>query len=370
MKMNLSTKIISLFVLGSVIPMTAIGILSYRGSSKALEQQAFNQLVSVRNTKKVNIEDWFNERKSNIVQLAASNLTINAIKEFRTAFRELGAEKVRDLYITSNPFPAGKKLEYFDAKDGSAYSSLHAKYHPFFKRFLEEYAYYDIFLVDGENGDVLYTVYKELDYGSNLVAGTYNTTNIAKLFKDINSSGVTGNVAKLADFESYAPSNGDPASFIASPVYDGGQKIGAVIFQMPITKIDTVMQERAGLGETGETYLVGPDKLLRSDSRFSEKPTILVTKVDTDAVNEAIAGKTDYKIIKDYRGVPVLSAYMPFNALGHNWAILAEIDKAEAFKPINALVKELGIVGICAMGFVAGLGKDIKQGFQPVQEFT
>lgn len=356
MKMNLSTKIISLFVLGGVIPMVAIGIFSYRSSSKALEQQAFNQLISVRNTKKINIEDWFNERKANIGQLAASNLTVNAIKEFKTAFRESGAEKVRDLYITNNPFPAGKKLECIDAKDGSAYSSLHAKYHPFFKNFLEQYAYYDIFLVDGETGDVLYTVYKELDYGSNLVSGTYNTTNIARLFKDINSSSVANNTAKLVDFESYAPSNGDPAAFIASPVYDGNQKIGAVIFQLPINKIDTVMQERAGLGETGETYLVGADKMMRSNSRFSEKPTILVSKVDTDAVKDAIAGKTDYKIMKDYRGVPVLSAYMPFDVLGHNWAILAEIDKAEAFKAIDALKKSMIIIGICAVGFVAGLG--------------
>ncbi len=356
MKMNLSTKIISLFVLGGVIPMVAIGILSYRSSSKALEQQAFNQLISVRNTKKVNIEDWFNERKANCSQLATSSLTVNAIKEFKTAFRESGAEKVRDLYITSNPFPAGKKLEYFDAKDGSTYSSLHAKYHPFYKNFLEEYAYYDIFLVDGETGDILYTVFKELDYGSNLVSGTYNTTNIARLFKDINSSSVANNTVKLVDFESYAPSNGDPAAFIASPVYDGNQKIGAVIFQLPINKIDVVMQERAGLGETGETYLVGPDKMMRSNSRFSEKPTILVNKVDTEAAKDAIAGKTDYKIVKDYRGVPVLSAYMPFNVLGNNWAILAEIDKAEAFKAIDALKKSMIIIGICAVGFVAGLG--------------
>jgi len=356
MKMSLSTKIISLFVLGGVVPMAAIGILSYHSSSKALEQQAFNQLISVRNTKKVNIEDWFKERKSNISQLANNPQTASAIKEFKTAFHTLGADKARELYITSNPFPAGKKLEYIDAKDGSPYSGLHAKYHPFFKNFLEEYAYYDIFLVDGETGDVIYTVYKELDYGSNLVSGTYNTSNIAKLFKDINSAGVAGNVAKLADFESYAPSNGDPAAFIASPVYDGDKKIGAVIFQMPISKIDAVMQERAGLGETGETYLVGADKMMRSNSRFSEKPTILVNKVDTDAVKEAIAGKADCKMIKDYRGVPVLSAYMPFEVLGHNWAIIAEIDKAEAFIPIYALVKKLCIVAICAAGFVAGLG--------------
>ncbi|MBI2472286.1 MAG: hypothetical protein HYV59_13780 [Planctomycetes bacterium] len=355
MKMNLSTKIISLFVLGGVIPMVAIGILSYNSSSKALEKQAFNQLVSVRNTKQVNINDWFNERKANMVTLAESPLVVNAIKEFKSAFREAGAEKVRDLYITKNPFPAGKKLEYYDAKDGSNYSNLHARVHPFFKNYLEEYAYYDIFLVDGETGDVLYTVFKELDYGSNLVSGTYNTTNIARLFKDVNSANASKEV-KLVDFESYAPSNGDPAAFIASPVYDGDKKIGAVIFQLPINKIDTVMQERSGLGETGETYLVGPDKLMRSNSRFSEKPTVFVTKVDTDAVKEALAGKTDCKIIKDYRGVPVLSAYTPFNVLGMNWSVIAEIDKAEAFKSINTLGKSMMIIGICAAGFVAGLG--------------
>ena len=96
--------------------------------------------------------------------------------------------------------------------------------------------------------------------------------------------------------------------------------------------------------------------MMRSNSRFSEKPTILVNKVDTEAAKEAIAGKVDYKIVKDYRGVPVLSAYMPFDVLGNNWAILAEIDKAEAFKSIDALKKSMIIIGICAVGFVAGLG--------------
>ena len=356
MKINLGTRLISLFAITGFVPLAAVGALSYYNSSKALKEQSFNQLISIRNVKKSNIEDWFNERKANIGQLAASNLTVNAIKEFRTAFHELGAEKARELYITNNPYPSGKKLEYYDAKDGSAYSNLHAKYHPFYKRFLEEYAYYDIFLVDGETGDVLYTVFKELDYGSNLVSGTYNTTNIARLFKDINSSGVTGNVAKLVDFESYAPSNDDPAAFIASPVYDGDKKIGAVIFQMPINKIDAVMQERSGMGETGETYLVGLDRLMRSNSRFSEKATILANKVDTHAVKEAFEGKTGCKVIKDYRGITVLSAYAPFDALGLKWAIVAEIDKAEAFGAIDALKRWMIIIGVAAAGLVGGLG--------------
>ncbi len=358
MKMNLSTKIISLFIIGGLVPLSAIGILSYYSSSKALQEQAFNQLVSVRNVKQAFIDDWFTKRKCDAVTLAKNEMVIAAVKEFKKAFTELGAEKIRDLYITKNPFPAGKKLEYFDAQDGSNYSKLHARLHPVFKQYLEEYAYYDIFLVDADTGNILYTVFKELDFGSNLVSGPYNTSNIARLYKDVTSSNVVNghSSAKLIDFESYAPSNGDPASFIASPIYDGNQKTGVLIFQMPINKIDAVMQERSGLGETGETYLVGADKLMRSNSRFSEKPTVLVNKVDTEAVKEAIGGKTDCKIISDYRGVPVLSAYAPFNVLGMNWAIIAEIDKAEAFKAVDRLRNWMIIIGIASAGFVAGLG--------------
>ncbi len=355
MKMSLGAKIISLFALGGLIPLATIGIISYYSSSKALEQQSLNQLVSVRDAKKGNIESWFIERKNNLNTLAVSPLVINATKEFKKAFHELGAEKVRDLYITKNPFPAGKKLEYLDAQDGSEYSKFHAKVHPFLKQYLEEYGYYDIFLVDADTGDVVYTVFKELDFGSNLVSGVYNTTNIARLFKAAGNAGSSNDIT-LVDFESYAPSNGDPASFIGCPLFDGKEKIGVLIFQMPVSKIDAVMQDRSGLGETGETYLVGADKLMRSNSRFSEKPTIFIQKVDTLAVKEAGEGKTDSKIVKDYRGVPVLSAYAPFKVLGLNWSILAEIDEAEAFAAITALRKWMIIIGLASAGFVAGLG--------------
>lgn len=355
MRINLSTKIISLFILGGVIPMVAVGILSYTNSSQSLEKQAFNQLISVRDVKRAFIEDWFTERKCNIATFARDEMVIHAAKEFKAAFHELGAERVRDLYITQNPYPAGEKLEYVDARDGSSYSKLHARFHPIFKQYLKEYGYYDIFLVDAESGDILYTVYKELDFGSNLIAGPYNTTGIARLFKEAKTTQDLDFV-KLVDFEAYAPSNGAPASFIASPIYDGNQKAGILIFQTPVDKIDAVMQERSGMGETGETYLVGPDKLMRSNSRFSEKATILSSKIDTVAAKDALEGKTDCKIINDYRGTPVLSAYAPFSVLGLKWAIIAEIDKAEAFKSVDDLRKWMIIIGLASAGFVAGLG--------------
>ncbi|MDO8141323.1 MAG: methyl-accepting chemotaxis protein, partial [Candidatus Brocadiales bacterium] len=104
------------------------------------------------------------------------------------------------------------------------------------------------------------------------------------------------------------------------------------------------------------TYLVGRRKLMRSDSRFSEKRTILVNKIDTDAVRNALSNNSDCKIIKDYRGSDVLSAYAPLDIKDMKWAIVAEIDKKEAFNAAVALKKWNFIIGIAAVLFVVGLG--------------
>src|SRR3989304_3836179 len=164
------------------------------------------------------------------------------------------------------------------------------------------------------------------------------------------------NFIKTIDFEPYAPSDFAPASFIAAPISDGFNKAGILVLQIPIDQINSVMMGRSGLGETGETYLVGNDKLMRSDSRFSEKKTILVNKIDTEAVKDALTNKSDCKIIKDYRGADVLSAYAPLDIKDLKWSIIAEIDKNEAFHAAVSLKKWNFIVGVAAVLFVVGLG--------------
>ncbi len=147
----------------------------------------------------------------------------------------------------------------------------------------------------------------------------------------------------LIDYALYTPSYDAPASFISSPIFDGGEIVGVLIFQMPLDKITEVMSERAGLGKTGETYLVGPDNLMRSDSYLDPKNYSVVASfrnpakgtINTEATRNALAGKADTKIITDYNGNPVLSSYTPVDVGGHTWALIAEIDVAEAFVPAS-----------------------------------
>ncbi len=355
MKITLNAKIITLFVIAGLLPFIITGVLSYRIASKSLSEQSFNQLTSVRDIKKRQIEGYFERIRSDISALSEDPTICSAMQEMKRAFKEIGADKAHELYVKKNPFRKEKKIDYLSATDGSEYSGLHAAYHSYFKGLLEKCGYYDIFLIDSETGDIIYTAFKEPDFGSNLINGPYADTNIAKLYAEVNSTDGQ-DIVKMVDFEAYAPSNFEPASFIAAPIYAGFNKIGVLIIQIPIDQINNIMTERAGMGETGETYLVGSDKFMRSDSRFSDKRTILINKIDTEATKDALSGKADCKIIKDYRGSEVLSAYAPLDMKDTEWAIIAEIDKKEAFKAANLLKKWNFVIGIAAVLFVVGLG--------------
>jgi len=351
--------------------------------------EAFNKLVAVREIKKNGIESYFATIHDQVLTLSENRMIVGAMRGFRDRLRifrgdnAIGANEIARMrdelktyyddefvpeyanqnddkqadiesrfsqldddaiafqyhYIRANTHPLGSKHLLDRADDVSEYSRLHEEIHPVVRTYLEKFGYYDIFLIDPDNGKIVYSVFKELDYATSLLDGAWADTNFAEAFK----KGRTldkGEVA-LMDFAQYMPSYDAPASFIASPIFDGDTRLGVLIFQMPLDRITGVMSERAGLGKTGETYLVGPDLLMRSDSYLDPKNHSVTAsfrrpetgKVETEAAKRAIAGQTGAEIIIDYNGNPVLSAYTPVKVGELTWALLAEIDVAEAFVP-------------------------------------
>ncbi|MCP3955225.1 MAG: methyl-accepting chemotaxis protein, partial [Desulfobacterales bacterium] len=207
-----------------------------------------------------------------------------------------------------------------------AFSPVDASGNEYYVKYQKMYGYYDLFLVNPD-GYCFYSAAREADYQTNLVSGKYASSNLGKLVRQVIQTKGYG----MVDFEPYAPSDGDPAAFIAQPVVHGGDVEIVVALQLPLDAINSVMQQREGMGETGETYLVGPDKLMRSDSfldpaNHSVKASFANPSkgnVDTEATQEALAGKTESKIITDYNGNPVLSSYTPLKLGDVTWAIIA-----------------------------------------------
>lgn len=438
--LKLNAKLIVAFLVIGLVPLGVVAIFSLQESQEAIHNRVQEQLVSLRELKAKQIEDYIGQLRGQILTLSADRMIIDAMGEFRAAYNNVEGE-VRDgmgasnlhlsawrqelagyytdqygseyrsrnqdrspsaslwlerldeesivlqyHYIQDNPNPLGSKDAMTQSDDGTRWSALHAKYHPSIRKFLLEFGYYDIFLCDPQTGDIVYSVFKELDFTTSLTDGPFSNTGIGRVFQEANASGDPDYVA-IDDFCPYPPSYEDQAGFIASPIFDGTEKIGILIFQMPIDRINDIMTSgqdwvKVGLGESGETYLVGLDRKMRSCNRFliedpdgyfaaveetgmdnstldmikAKNTTIGLQEIEAKASQGALAGSTGFDIIQDYREVPVLSAFKPLDIAGLDWAIMAEIDEAEAFGTARSLRTFVIIIGVVMAGLILVAG--------------
>jgi len=321
----------------AILAALVTGMTGYVISRSSLDIAARDKLEALAVSRKNALGDYLGSIEQDLRTMALNTSTRDMLQSFKLSWKALGKDaeqKLQKLYITDNPHPTGQK-ENLDAAEGNTpYNSIHARFHPSVRTFLREREYYDIFLFDPE-GNLVYSVYKELDYATNLVTGKWKDSGLGKVFRAARDNQKV-NFITFDDFAAYAPSADAPASFIASPILrPDGTFLGVLAFQMPIARINSVMQQKAGMGESGETYIVGDDFLMRSDSRFSKESTILKTKVETATVKDALAGKNGVRVVPDYRDIPVYSAFESIEYHGTRWAILAEIDEIEVLEPVD-----------------------------------
>ncbi len=362
--LKLSTKLITLFLLVGVLPAAVIGTISLITASKDMTNQekvTFSTMTAVRDVKKQTIETYFTEREGDMGVLMETVGTlrqesfskleaIQAIKKtqissyFHGFLQEMEvvarSKDTADLYA--------KLLEYHSTtgvKPDGPYNISSPEYQKIWEQdgantlhYFKDSGVYDVFMVCAEHGHVMYSCAKESDLGTNLGHGPLKDSQLARLWTKVKAL----NGRAIVDFKPYAPSNGDPAAFAGAPIRDSaGQMLGMLVVQLPLNQINEIMTKRDGLGQTGETYLVGADKLMRSDSFLDPVNHSVAASfkfpatgsVNTVAAREALAGRRGSSVIADYNGNSVLSSYAPLQIEDLNWAILAEIKVSEAFCP-------------------------------------
>ncbi len=364
----------------------------------SLRTEAISRMTALRESKKASIVRYFDSIRDQVLTLSEDRMIVDASLGFNAAFNSYAAEtsvtparlaamraalktyyagefateygsqndggkfdadgtvaKLADNavifqynFIRANKNPLGSKHLLNSLGDGSSYDRLHGKVHPIIRNYLEKFGYYDIFLVDAKHGNVQYSVFKELDYGTSLKTGPWADSNLARAYNKAMALDGPNTVA-LMDYDLYTPSYDAPAGFIASPIYDGATKTGVLIFQMPLDRIAAIMGEKAGLGNTGETILVGPDYLMRSDSRLDTKNRSVVASFRNPAKGKVVTaatkavferGETGVKYIVDYRKKPTIIAYTPLDIGGVTWSLNAKMDLAEMIVPVDAAGKD------------------------------
>lgn len=421
MRWGLAAKLFAVLLLLGVVAVVITSVLGYIRAREALEKVIFDQLTSARETKANQVEAYFRTVRSEMRLLAASKMVVDAMKGFRDTVDELDRREVpeetrqkvlgwyndeympmvrrvlnKDVpvddflpvgaapyflqksYIVDNPHPAARRKLMDDAGDGSAYSKVHAAYHPLMRTAAETLGFFDFLMVDPRTGRIIYSVDKEGDFATSLLAGPYRNSNIASAAARCAQS-PDPSATCLDDFAPYLPADGTPAAFIAAPVIDQGAVIGVLVAELSINELDDIVTggrrwRHEGFGATGEAYLVGPDFLVRSNGRnfferrdvyFSELKAggasdedianirrygtpILHQHADTAATRAAIGGVEGVGEIIGYRGIPTLASWGPVKIGGVNWALVVKIDSAEAFAPIYRLERALMMVGVVA----------------------
>ncbi len=408
LNLALSRKLILILVVTGLVPMLITTMMLAATADRELEEKAFSQLEAVRSTKASAIERYFERVENQILNMSQMPSVVSAMDAFKRAFPRLEKaegfdeqqiarmrEELRSyytneygklfeekndgqtpdyrtifdtlpneaviaqyLYIQANSHPLGEK-HLLDAAEGrSVYHRSHQLYHPGIRLFLEKFGFYDIFLVDINTGNIVYSVFKELDFGTSLKTGPYANTNFAKVFRQA-ATLPSGEVA-IEDFRTYSPSYNAPASFIGTPVYHQGKAQGVLIFQIPLEPVNEIMNQRDGMGETGETYLVGGDNLMRSDSTlFSSTHTVDASfrhpekgKVNTADIREALAGNTGTTAMKNFAGEAAIAAYAPISIGDFRWAISAAITEKEAFAAVSQIQTQAFLTAIVFIALI------------------
>ena len=408
--LSIQSKLLTILLGVSLGSTLLVSILTWERARANLRGTIEKSLTSIRASNANKVEVFFQGLQNHVSTLSEDRMVVEAMVEFNRDYDELNnkftppewdqaigqyyqdnffprltkaisgelsyenfepesqaAKYLQYYYIAENANPVGEKDKLDRAGDGSNYSKTHSEYHKIFQNLIQTYGYYDLFLIDYKTGDIVYSVYKETDYATSLDEGPYRQSGLADIVDRVRENPERRTV-QIVDFQTYRPSYGAPAAFLGAPIYNGSHIVGILAIQLPVEELaKTISQdgnwESAGLGETGETYLVGSDLLMRSDSRLLVedpeayqkviatggtspenrrlielfKTSILLQEINTDTVKQAFEGNEGTAIAQNYRGATVLSSYAPLDIPSLDWVILSEIELSEAYKPANAV---------------------------------
>lgn len=422
-RFGIQSKILVALLLSSILGVAVIALIGAMSGRTALRQVESERLIELRESQKRAVEALFREVTNSLIVYSGGYTVNDATTALAAGFAQLGnatitpaqqqalvgyyenemlkpikqrtgegidinavlpssaAQKYLQAYYTAPPRPSADSLPVEDAGDGSAWSAANARFDFYIRGIVSRFSYRDALLLDMQ-GNVVYSVMKGPDFGTNILTGPYRESNLRDAYEKALASNDVDYVW-ITDFQTYQPHLGEPTAWVVSPVGMNGKIVGVMALPVPIAKINKIMTadkhwDRAGMGAATETYLAGPDNLMRSDSRlFLEDPkeyrreainagtppdvadrairlggTTLVQPVGTAGLRAAQRGETGVVSATDYTGNKELEAYAPLNVPNSelHWSVLATRDNSDAFARLGRFSKGL-VIAVTTMVF-------------------
>jgi class 3 adenylate cyclase len=420
-RLSIQSKIMLMLLVSSLASLAVIGVVEYVSGRNTLLPVAAERMTQLREAQKRAIEMLFADLTNSLVVYSRGSTADDAVQAFTAGFDQLadaptdpGQQQALESYYTDKLIKpvqqtTGQKLDIAallpssnaqrylqvhytvpssgasnttdDAGDGSAWSAANARFNKYFREIATRFEYRDAILLDSR-GNLVYSVNKGPALGTNILTGPYRESNLRGAYEKAMSADSVDFVW-ITDFQPFQAAGGMPIAWLVSPINSAGKTNGVLALPLPISKVNRIMTadqhwKAAGMGETAETYLAGPDGLMRSDSRlFLQDPekyqhdavaagtppdivakalrwhgTTLVQPVETEAFHAAQRGQTGTVRDTGYLGDHEIAAYGPVSVPNSDlrWSILATRDSSEAYARIEAFTRTL-VVTAAAMVF-------------------
>ncbi len=307
--------------------------------------------------------------------LSALKPITDSVGHFAAAFAS-DPSAIKSAYVADSPYPVGERHLADAAEDGSPYSLVHGLRHPFLREFMVERGYYDIFLITTE-GDIVYTVYKEADFGTNLRSGPYSDSGLARVF-DAATKGAAGET-HFEDFSFYEPSGNAAAAFVARPLYQRNDFTGESAFvgvlaaQISVKRFNEVLFNLRP-DPMKNVFILGQDGLVRTDLLNSDEPDILERTFDLGEA--ALPSGDGYRSLEreGILGEPSVLATTSIEFFETPWMLVIERNRADAFSVVSEIeIANLKIsVAVLLVTFVMSLffGRSISAPIRNLNDTT
>ncbi|SDK52461.1 Adenylate cyclase, class 3 [Nocardioides sp. YR527] len=413
---SIQSKLLLMLVLTSVLSTIVVGYFGYRSGTQALEDSTRSRLQDVLDERASRVSAMINN-VSGGVTLDSQGVGPESMADFSSAYDELargtvnpadtaaltryyndyyaphlqenlGGEINAEAFIPTSPARTYLQARYTveattetdtsrpvsdidDAGDGSAWTAANKKWNPYWRAVRDSLGLDDVMMIDTD-GRIVYTTDKGSDLGSDVDTGELRDGALESLWREALRSNNRDYVA-ISDYESYQPAFGRPRMFVASPIGTGGDATGVLVYEVSsnaITMLTTgsgTAEKVTGLGETGESYIVGTDGVLRTNSRrLLADPKAFAGQMRENGASEetvdkmlrmklavgllsagpdisAVAkdGSTGVAEVTDYAGKEVLAAYEPLDVEGLDWSLVATIETEEALAPVQGFARNV-----------------------------
>ncbi|OBK84732.1 cyclase [Mycolicibacter sinensis] len=412
-RISIQTKLMLILLLTSIASVAVVGFVEFQYGAAELQRAATSKLVQAREAQRRAVSTLFAEMTNSLVVFSGGATAANALKAFTAGFDELAHAAVtpeqqraitgyyRDRFVNELAkrtgehadiaalLPTSTAQRYLqaqytagfagdpkkpdDAGDPGVWAAANAQFDSFFTEIVNRNEYLDALLLD-TRGNVVYSVNKGVDLGTNVLTGPYRESSLRDAYRKALASNAV-NFVWITDYQPYQPNLDTPTAWLVSPVGNQGTVEGVMALPLPSAKVNRIMTanrqwKEAGLGHTTETYLAGPDELMRSDSRlFLEDPeayrreavaagtavataeralqlgtTTLVQPVGAPGLHAAQRGQTGtLNTGYDYLGNRELVAYAPLTIPNSDlqWSILATRDYSDAYAGVTSFSRRV-----------------------------